>query len=57
MAGRCIDVSNRRIHIEVPEPVPLKSHVALSAGGKRLPGPNVVKYLTRCDPKFIVVLE
>jgi hypothetical protein len=57
MAGRCIDVSARRIHIEVPEPVPLQSHVALSAGRKSIPGPNVVKYLTKCDPKFIVVLE
>jgi hypothetical protein len=57
MTGRCIDVSARRIHLEVPELVPLKTHVTLSAGRKSIPGPSAVKYLTRCDKKFILVLE
>jgi hypothetical protein len=57
MPGRCIDVSARRIHIEVPQQVPLKTHVALSRGGKSIPGPSAVKYLTKCDTKFILVLE
>jgi hypothetical protein len=57
MPGRCIDVSARRIHLEVPQRVPLKTHVMLSANGKSIPGPSAVKYLTKCDTKFILVLE
>jgi hypothetical protein len=55
--GRCIDVSARRIHIEVPERIPLQTRVTLSAGRKSIPGPNLVKYLTKCETKFILVLE
>jgi hypothetical protein len=55
--GRCIDVSARRIHIEVPQRVPLETHVALSTGRKAIPGPSAVKHLTHCDTKFILVLE
>jgi hypothetical protein len=57
MPGRCIDISARRIHLEVPEQVPLQTRVTLSAGRKSIPGPNAVKYLTKCDTKFILVLE
>jgi hypothetical protein len=57
MPGRCIDVSARRIHLEVPQQVPLQTRVTLSVGRKSIPGPNAVKYLTRCDTKFILVLE
>jgi hypothetical protein len=55
--GRCIDISVRRIHIEVPEQIPLRTHVGLSAVGKSIAGPNVVKYLTKCDTRFILMLE
>ena len=55
--GRCIDVSARRIHMEVPEQIPLRTRVTLSAGRRSIPGPNLVKYLTRCDRTFILVLE
>ncbi|MFZ3340926.1 MAG: hypothetical protein WA213_08595, partial [Terriglobales bacterium] len=47
MTGRCIDISARRIHLEVPEQVPLQTHVALRAGRKSIAGPNSVKYLTK----------
>ncbi|HWZ30684.1 MAG TPA: hypothetical protein VNX18_05095 [Bryobacteraceae bacterium] len=57
MPGWCIDVSARRIHLEVPQQVPLHTQVTLSAGRKSIPGPNRVKYLTKCDSKFILVLE
>jgi hypothetical protein len=57
MPGRCIDVSSRRIHVEVPEQVPLRTEVKLSAVGKSIPGPNKVKYLTRCNARFILLLE
>ena len=55
--GRCIDVSARRIHIEVPERIPLQTRVTLKAGRKSIPGPNLVKYLTQYETKFILVLE
>jgi len=57
MAGRCIDISTRRIHLEVPEQVPLQTHVKLSSRGRSIPGPSAVKYLTKCDDRFILVLE
>lgn len=57
MPGRCIDISVRRIHIEVPEQIPLRTQVRLSAVGKSISGPNVVKYLTKCDTRFILMLE
>jgi nucleotidyltransferase/DNA polymerase involved in DNA repair len=57
MAGQCIDASARRIHLEVRQQIPLRTRVTLSAGRKRVPGPNVVKYLTKCASKFILVLE
>ena len=55
--GRCIDVSARRIHIEVPERIPLQTRVSLKAGRKSIPGPTRVKYLTQYETKFILVLE
>lgn len=55
--GRCIDVSDRRIHIEVPEQIPLSTRVTLRAGRIPVPRPAVVKYVTQCDTKFILVLE
>jgi hypothetical protein len=55
--GKCIDISARRIHIEVPAPIPLRTRVVLSAAGKRIAGPSTVKYLTQCKASFILVLE
>lgn len=55
--GRCIDVSSSRIHIEVPEQIPLHSRVMLRADGISIAGSASVKYLTRCGAKFILVLE
>jgi hypothetical protein len=55
--GKCIDISERRIHIEVSAPIPLRARVVLSAGGKRISGPSTVKYLTQCNASFILVLE
>lgn len=57
MAGRCIDASARRIHLEAPQQIPLRTRVSLSSGRKPIPGPNVVKYVTRYDARFILVLE
>jgi hypothetical protein len=56
--GRCIDVSSRRIHIEVPVQIPLHTPVMLRAEGISIAGSASVKYVTACcDSKFILVLE
>jgi hypothetical protein len=57
VAGRCIDVSSKRIHIEVPEPIPVRTRVMLRADGIGIAGSTSVKYLTPYGTKFILVLE
>jgi len=55
--GKCIDISSRRIHIEVPVLIPLYTPVMLRADGMSLAGSASVKHVTRCDARFIVVLD
>ena len=56
--GRCIDISSRRIHIEVPVTIPLHTLVMLRADGIGIAGSAAVKHVTSCgDAKFILVLE
>jgi hypothetical protein len=56
--GRCIDLSSRRIRIEVPVKIPLHTAVTLRADGIGIAGSASVKYVTACgDTKFILVLE
>jgi hypothetical protein len=57
LTGRCIDVSSRRIHVEVPEEIPLYTRVMLRADGISIAGSTSVKYVTRCDATFILVLD
>src|SRR6202790_4606456 len=57
VAGRCIDVSSRRIHVEVTEHIPLNTRVMLRAGGRHIAGSAFVKYLTHYNTGFILVLE
>ena len=57
VTGRCIDVSSRRIHVEVSEEIPLHTRVMLRADGIGIASSASVKYLTRCGAKFILVLE
>jgi hypothetical protein len=57
MTGRCIDVSSRRIHVEVREQIPLDTRVMLRADGFSIAGSTSVKYVTRCDTTFILVLD
>ena len=57
VAGRCIDVTSRRIHVEVPEHIPLKTRVMLRAGGSCIAGGAFVKYVTHFNAGFILVLE
>src|SRR5258708_27047018 len=57
LTGRCIDVSSRRVHVEVREPIPLETRVMLRADGFSVAGSTSVKYVTRCDTPFILVLD
>jgi len=57
LTGRCIDVSRRRIHVEVPEHIPLDTRIMLRADGLNVAGSASVKYVTRCDRTFILVLD
>ena len=56
-SGRCIDVTRRRIHVEVTEQIPLRTRVMLRAGGSNMAGSALVKYVTRYETKLILVLE
>ena len=56
VTGRCIDVSNKRVHVEVREQIPLDTRVMLRADGIRIAGSTSVKYVTRCETSFILVL-
>jgi hypothetical protein len=57
VTGRCIDASSRRVHVEVREQIPLHTHVMLRADGISIAGSTSVKYVTRYDSKFILVLD
>ena len=57
LTGRCIDISSRRIHVEVSEEIPLHTRVMLRADAISIAGSTSVKYITRCDPTFILVLD
>ena len=57
LTGRCIDVSSRRVHVEVREQIPLHTRVMLRADGMNVAGSASVKYVTRYDTKFILVLD
>ena len=57
LTGRCIDVSSRRIHVEVSEEIPLYTRVMLRADATSIAGSTSVKFITRCDSTFILVLD
>ena len=57
LTARCIDVSSKRIHVEVPEQIPLDTRVMLRANAISIAGSTSVKYVTRCDRTFILVLD
>ena len=57
LTGRCIDVSSKRIHVEVPEQIPLHTRVMLRGNAISIAGSTSVKYVTRCDRTFILVLD
>lgn len=57
VAGRCIDITHSRIHVEVSEQIPLRTRVMLRADESNIAGSAFVKYVTPYEAKYIVVLE
>jgi hypothetical protein len=57
LMGRCIDFSSRRVHVELLEQIPLHTSVMLRADGMNVAGATSVKDVTRCESKFILVLD
>jgi hypothetical protein len=55
--GRCIELSSKRIHVEVAVQIPLHTPVMLRADGISIAGSASVKHVTRCDTRFVVVLD
>ena len=57
LPGRCIDMSRKRIHIEVREEIPLHTRVMLRAGAISVAKATSVTYVTHYGPTYILVLE
>jgi hypothetical protein len=55
--GKCVDVSEDGLRIEVAEAIPLHSHVSLRAEGINFSGSATVKHVARRGSKFILGLE
>jgi hypothetical protein len=56
-SGKCIDVSEVGLRIEVSEPVPLQTYVTLRADRINVSGMAVVKHVGRRSTRFILGLE
>jgi hypothetical protein len=55
--GKCIDISSRRIRMEVPVKIPLHTPVMLRADGIHFAGAASVTCVTSCGDKFILLLD
>jgi hypothetical protein len=57
VVGRCIDVTEKRIHIQVRERVPLNEQVSLLGEGMKQARQARVRYVTSYNNEFILVLD
>jgi hypothetical protein len=55
--GRCLDVSEKGLRIEVPQPILVNSRISLRADRINLGGSATVKHVTRHGFKYILGLE
>jgi hypothetical protein len=55
--GRCFDVSEKGLRIEVSQPIPINSRISLRADRINLGGSAVVKHVARQGSKYILGLE
>ena len=57
VTGRGIVIASKRVHVEVRERIPLGIKVTLRADGFSVAGSASVKYVTRCEASFNLVLD
>jgi hypothetical protein len=55
--GKCIDVSERGLRVEVPVPIPPRTAVSISADRIHVTGSASVKHAVRFGAKYLVGLE
>jgi hypothetical protein len=55
--GKCIDISETGMRMEVPVPVPLRTTVAVRAEKIRLNGSATVRHVARYGSKYILGIE
>jgi hypothetical protein len=55
--GRCLDVSESGLRVELPEPIPTHANVLLQADQLNLRGPATVKHVERQGSKYILGLQ
>jgi hypothetical protein len=57
MMGKCLDVSEEGIRVEVPEPIPARTNVMIRAEQINLTSPAVVKHVERQGLSYFLGLE
>lgn len=55
--GKCLDISENGLRIEVPIPVPVRTSIVLRAERIQLSGSATVRYSTRYGAKYILGIE
>lgn len=55
--GKCLEVSESGMRIEVPEPIPPRSKISMRADAINFHGSATVKHVARRGSKYVVGLE
>ena len=55
--GKCLDISEGGLHIEITQAIPLGTRVMFNVEKLKLAGPAVVKHVTRRGGKYDLGLE
>jgi hypothetical protein len=55
--GKCIDISESGVRMEVPVPVPMRANVSIHAEKIRLNGSATVRHVERYGSKYILGIE
>ena len=56
-AGRCLDISEDGLRVELSEPIPLRSNISVQAEQVKLSGSAIVKHVARQGSKYWLGLE
>ena len=57
MTGKCLDISEEGIRVEVPESIPARTNVMLRAEQLNLTGSAIVKHIERQGLSYFLGLE